>query len=173
MPVACAGMVRSHRNIQEKHSHTMNEIEQAQNEIVEEFEDCLDWEDRYQRIIDCGKQHPDIPEEFKVEKYRVKGCQSTVYLHAELDGDRVKLEATSDALIVKGLVSLLLRVYNNRRPEEILASPPDFVQKIGLSQNLSQGRANGLASMIQQVQLYAQAFTILRKAQQQGGSHHV
>ncbi|MGF1571882.1 MAG: SufE family protein [Sumerlaeia bacterium] len=139
----------------------MNEIQQAQQEVIQQFDGCVDWEDRYQRIIDLGKEHGDIPEEFKVEKFRVKGCQSTVYLHASLNGERVHFQATSDAMIVKGLVSLLMQVYNNRKPQEILSTPPSFIKEIGLSENLSQGRANGLASMIQQITLYAQAFSAM------------
>lgn len=144
----------------------MNEIEKAQKEIIEEFDLCLDWEDRYQMIIDMGKEHPDIPDEYKIEKYRVKGCQSTVYLHAEMEEDRLKLEATSDAMIVKGLVAVLMRVYNGRKPSEVLETPPTFIEELGLSKNLSQGRANGLASMIEQIKLYAQAFHALDKSKQ-------
>lgn len=142
----------------------MNEIEKAQQEIVEQFDGCVDWEDRYQRIIDLGKEHGDIPEEYKVERFRVKGCQSTVYLHASLNGDRIHFQATSDAMIVKGLVSLLMHVYDNRKPKDILTTPLTFIKEIGLSENLSQGRANGLASMIQQITLYAQAFAAMQQA---------
>lgn len=142
----------------------MNEIELAQKEIVDEFQECVDWEDRYQKIIDMGKKHPDIPDEYKVEKFRVKGCQSTVYLHAELKGDRIHLQATSDAMIVKGLVAVLMHVYKDRKPAEILQTPPSFIQDLGLSNNLSQGRANGLASMIEQIKLYAQVFATMIQA---------
>lgn len=142
----------------------MNEIEQAQQEVIADFDGCVDWEDRYQQIIDLGKEHPDIPDEYKVDRYRVKGCQSTVYLHASMNGDRIHFQATSDAMIVKGLVSLLMHVYNNRTPQEILSTPLTFIKEIGLSENLSQGRANGLASMIQQINLYAQAFAAMQRA---------
>jgi len=139
-------------------------IEQAQEGIVEEFSKYGNWEERYGHIIDLGKEHPDISDEFKVEKYRVKGCQSTVYLHAALDGDRVRFQATSDAMIVRGLVALLMRVYDERTPKEIIDTPPSYIQDLGLAENLTQGRANGLQSMIEQIKNYAVAFHTLLQA---------
>ncbi len=139
-------------------------IEQTQKNIVEEFAQFIDWEERYGRIIELGKQHLDIPDEYKIDKLRVKGCQSTVWLHAKLEDGRVVYEATSDAMIVRGLIALLLRVYSNRTPQEILQTPPSFIHDLGLSDNLTQGRQNGLASMVEQIKLYAMAFSAMTQA---------
>lgn len=137
-------------------------IADTQRRIIEEFARYDSWEDKYRKIIEVGEHVGDIPEQFKIEKYRVKGCQSTVYLHARLDDSgRVVFQATSNAEIVRGLVGLLLQVYSGRTPDEILQTPPEFIQKIGLSDNLSQGRANGLSSMVEQIRLYAVAFKSL------------
>jgi cysteine desulfuration protein SufE len=133
-------------------------IDESQKNIVAEFAGFTDWEDRYAHIIRLGKQHPDIPEEFKTETFRVKGCQSTVYLHARLEDGRVYYRASSDAMIVRGLIALLLRVYSGRTPEEILRTPPDFIHALGLTENLTMGRQNGLKAMIEQIKLYAMAF---------------
>lgn len=141
----------------------MSTIEEAQRSIVEEFSGITEWEERYALIIDIGKKHPDIPDEYKTEQFRVKGCQSTVWLHAKLENGRIVYEATSDAMIVRGLVALLIRVFSGRTPDEILKAKPTFIDDIGLSQNLTQGRANGLASMIEQIKLYAMAFGQLSK----------
>ena len=141
-------------------------IQDAQNEIVEEFEAFGDWQERYAHIIQLGKELGDIPEEFKEEKYRVKGCQSTVYLVSKMDGDEVAFDATSDAMIVRGLIALLLRVYNHRTPREIVETPPTFIQDLGLAENLTQGRANGLQAMIEQIKNYALAFETLMKSRE-------
>ncbi|MFQ5502745.1 MAG: aminotransferase class V-fold PLP-dependent enzyme, partial [Phycisphaerae bacterium] len=130
-------------------------IEQTQARIVEEFADIVDWEERYERIIEIGRGHPDIPEEYKQDKLIVRGCQSTVWLHARLENGRVYFTAASNAMIVNGLIALLMRVYSNRTPDEITNTQPTFIRDVGLSENLSQGRANGLAAMIKQIQLYA------------------
>jgi len=134
-------------------------IEQAQREIVEEFAFFDDWEQRFEHIIELGKGHLDIPAEFKVEAFRVKGCQSTVWLYPEYRDGRLFLAATSDAMIVRGLIALLLRVYSGRTPEEILRTPPRFIEELGLNQHLTQGRANGLASMIEYIRRHAAAAT--------------
>jgi len=132
-------------------------IEQTQTRIVKEFSGCPDWESKYQRIIDVGKSHPHIPEEYKQDKLKVKGCQSTVWLHAKLDGDKIVFTSESDALIVNGLVALLLRVFSNRTPDEILGAEPHFIRDIGLPENLSQVRSNGLAAMVREIKTYAAA----------------
>lgn len=134
-------------------------IEQAQKEIVEEFAFFDDWEQRFEHIIELGKGHMDIPGEFKVEAFRVKGCQSTVWLYPEYRDGRIFFRATSDAMIVRGLIALLLRVYSGRTPEEVLRTPPQFIEELGLNQHLTQGRANGLASMIEYIRRYAAAAT--------------
>ncbi|HOR27127.1 MAG TPA: SufE family protein [Candidatus Sumerlaeota bacterium] len=133
-------------------------IQQAQDEIIEQFSRLDGWEERYRKLIELGRQLPEIPEEYQIERFRVKGCASQVFLHPEWRAGTVHFDATSDAMIVRGLIALLLRVYSDRRPDEILATPPDFIRKIGLSDHLSPTRANGLAAMVEQIRLYALAF---------------
>lgn len=131
-------------------------IEETQDRIVAEFASIDDWEERYQKIIDLGRRHPRIAEEYRDEKYIVRGCQSTVWLHAKLEDDgRVTLTAESNAMIVNGLITLLLRVYNGRTPDEIVETEPRFIREIGLSTHLSQARANGLFAMLEQIKNYA------------------
>ena len=131
---------------------------ERQKQVVTEFSGLSDWEDRYKKLIDFGKSLPDLPEEKKLEDYKVKGCQSQVWMHARLEQGKIVFEADSDAILVRGLVALLLRVYSNATPQEILATPPDFVKEIGLESKLSPSRANGLFSMIKQMKFYAMAF---------------
>lgn len=146
-------------------SNTMQEtIEQAQQAIVEDFSRFGEWEERYAHLIDLGRQLPELPEEYMVDKFRVRGCQSTVYLHPKLQDGRVIFEATSDAMIVRGLIALLLRVYSNRTPDEILSAPPHFIQELGLTKNLTIGRQNGLKAMVEQLKLYAMAFKSMQQA---------
>lgn len=131
-----------------------------QKEIVEEFSGLTDWEDRYKKLIELGKALPDLPDSKKLEDFKVKGCQSQVWIHARLENGRVIFEADSDAILVRGLVALLLRVYSNATPKEIMETPPDFVKDIGLETKLSPSRANGLFSMIKQMKFYAMAFSL-------------
>ncbi|MGZ3827183.1 MAG: SufE family protein [Bdellovibrio sp.] len=139
-------------------------IEEKQNKIIKEFAAISQWEDRYKKIIDMGKALPKMPEELKTEQNIVKGCQSQVWLSAKLnDQGLVELIGDSDALIVKGLVSLLLSIYSGSTPTEILATPPDFLKALGFEGNLSPSRANGLYSMLKQIRLYATAFDYLLK----------
>ncbi len=144
-------------------------IAEEQERIVEEFSRIGEWEERYRKIIALGKALPaieDLQADVRDEKFRVRGCQSTVYLKPELREGRVRFTATSDALIVRGLIALLLRVYSERSPDEILGTKPEFIERIGLSQNLSQGRANGLAAMLEQIRLYALAFKAMQMRSQ-------
>lgn len=136
-------------------------IQELQDEIVEEFEFLEDWDDKYGHIISLGKEMPAFEEAWRTDENKVRGCQSQVWLHAALDNGQVRFHGDSDALIVKGLVSLLLRVYDNHSPEEILATPLNFIDRIGLSTHLSPTRSNGLASMVKQIQHYALAFKTL------------
>ncbi len=130
--------------------------------LTQQFEAAGDWEARYRRVIDMGKELPELPEQFRTETYKVKGCQSQVWLHAELDSSgRVKLMGDSDAVIVKGLVASLLSVYSGATPEEILATSPKFLSDIGFDTHLSPSRANGLHAMVKQIYLYATAFKAL------------
>ncbi|MEN6624631.1 MAG: SufE family protein [Candidatus Sumerlaeia bacterium] len=144
---------------------SVSDIILTQQQIVDEFSRLEEWEDRYGRIIELGKRLPaleELPEDARDEKFRVRGCQSTVFLKPELREGKIFFQATSDAMIVRGLIALLLRVYSGRTPDEIIRTPPEFIDKIGLSRNLSQGRASGLSAMIEQIKLYAVAFKTLQ-----------
>ena len=127
------------------------EIVAAQADIVETFKMFEDWTERYQYIIDLGRQAPAFPEEWKVDKYKLHGCQSQVWIVTERRGDRLHYAATSDSAIVAGLIELLLQVYSDRRPADILATPPDFLKEIQLAEHLSPTRSNGLHAMVQQI----------------------
>ncbi len=127
----------------------------AQEEIVDSFSLFDDWTDRYQYIIDLGKQLPPFPEEYKTEDYRLKGCQSQVWIRTDLVDGLLQFRATSDSAIVAGLIALLLRVYSGRRPGDIIATPPDFIRRIELESHLSPTRSNGLSAMVQQIRQMA------------------
>ena len=133
-------------------------IDQIQNEIVEEFSGLEDWMDKYAYLIEIGNELPPIDPKYKIESNLIRGCQSRVWLHQEFTDGKIVFEAESDALIVKGLVALLLRIYSNRTPHEILASEPRFIDEIGLRQHLSPTRSNGLLAMVKQMKLYALAY---------------
>ena len=133
-------------------------IKNRVDNLVEEFGKLTDWEDRYKHIIQKGKGLPDMEESHKVEKNLVKGCQSKVWFHAELKEGRVSLQGDSDAAIVKGIVALLLYIYSDSTPDEILATRPDFLDDIGLREHLSMSRSNGLSQMLKQISLYAIVF---------------
>jgi cysteine desulfuration protein SufE len=135
-------------------------MDERQQRIVDEFSALATWEERYEHIIRLGAALPPFPEEHRSEALKVRGCQSQVWLHAQLDEGLVRLQADSDALIVKGLVALILRVYDARTPREILATAPDFVEALGMREHLSPTRANGLAAMLKQIRLYAMAFQL-------------
>lgn len=138
-------------------------IADRQAEIVAELSGFDNWQDRYRRIIKLGRELPPYPEEHRTDAQKVKGCQSQVWLHASLDGDgNVQLVGDSDAAIVKGLLALVLRAFSGAPPEDIAAAPTTFVDQLGLSENLSQTRANGLASMLKQIKLYGVAFAALK-----------
>jgi len=127
--------------------------------VIEEFQSLTEWEDRYKKIIEMGRQLAEMPEEFKTEENKVRGCQSQVWLHAQLsDQGKVLLQGDSDAMIVKGLVALLLRVYSGASPQDILETPPAFLKSLGFESHLSPSRANGLHAMLKQIRLYATAF---------------
>ena len=134
---------------------TINEI---QDSIIEEFSDFEDWLDRYQLLIDLGGEQEPLPQEYKTDNNLIEGCQSRVWLQADLVDGKVQFRAESDALIVKGIVSLLIKVYSGHTPDEILEVEPYFVEAIGLKEHLSPTRSNGLLAMIKQMLLYALAF---------------
>ena len=133
-------------------------IQDIQAEIIEEFDFLEDWMERYEHIIALGKSLPLIDEKHKSEENLIKGCQSQVWLFAEKTADRIIFTADSDAILTKGVVALLLRVFSNQTSDTILNTELDFIDKIGLKENLSPTRANGLVSMIKQIKLYALAF---------------
>lgn len=133
-------------------------ILETQNAIVEEFALLPTWEERYRRIIELGKTVPPFPEAERTEKNKVRGCQSQVWMHAAIEDGRVKYDIDSDAMIVKGLAAILLKTFSGRTPGEIVAAPTDFLEKIGLTQHLSQSRSNGLAAMARQFKNYALVF---------------
>lgn len=133
-------------------------IKEIQEEIIDEFSFFEDWMERYEYMIELGKSLPMIEDEFKTDSNLISGCQSKVWLHSEIEGDKIKFTADSDAILTKGIVALLLRVFNNQKPKDILDADLYFVDKIGLKEHLSPTRANGLVSMIKQIKLYALAF---------------
>lgn len=133
-------------------------IQEIQNEIIEEFAMFEDWEERYQYMIDLGKDLPLINAQYKTEDNIIKGCQSKVWVHAELEGEKIAFTADSDAIITKGIIAILIRVFSNQHPKDILEANTDFIDQIGLKEHLSPTRANGLVSMIKQLKLYAIAY---------------
>jgi len=133
-------------------------IAEIQNEIVEEFELFDDWTDRYEYIIDLGKKNPPLPEKFKIEDNIIKGCQSQVWLTSTMENGLVQFQADSDAIIVKGLVRLLIRVLSGHKPEEISGADLFFIEKIGMTSHLAQTRSNGLLSMVKQMKFYGLAY---------------
>ena len=139
---------------------TINEI---QDSIVEEFSMFEDWMDKYNLLIDLGKELPVIDPKYKVKDFLIEGCQSKVWLHPDFDGKLITFTADSDAIITRGIVALLIKVLSNRTPEEILNSDLYFIDKIGLRQNLSPTRSNGLLSMVRQMKLYAMAWDAIKK----------
>ena len=134
-------------------------ISNIQNEIVEEFDIFDTWMDKYEYLIELGKSVPKISEENKKEENIIKGCQSKVWLHAEKQDGLARFYADSDAIITKGIISLLIRIFSNQKPEDIINADTDFIDKIGLRQHLSPNRANGLNNMIKKIKFYAIAFS--------------
>ncbi|MEZ0311181.1 MAG: SufE family protein [Myxococcota bacterium] len=140
-------------------------IADKQAALIARFNAIPSWEDRYREIIRMGRDLPAFPEEHRLDKNKVKGCQSQVWMHARPESGRVHYEADSDAAIVKGLISLVLEVYSGHTFDEIIATPATFVDGLGLGQHLSQSRANGLSAMLKQVKLYALAFKAMANKQ--------
>lgn len=136
----------------------MADIQTIQNEIVEEFSFFEDWMQRYEHMIELGKSLPLIHSEFKTEENIIKGCQSKVWIRAELDQEQLVFTADSDAIITKGIIALLIRVFSHQPPAAIIEADTGFIDKIGLKEHLSPTRANGLLSMIKQMKMYAIAF---------------
>ncbi|MCK5401030.1 MAG: SufE family protein, partial [Flavobacteriaceae bacterium] len=126
-------------------------IQEIQNEIIDEFSMFDDWMQRYEYMIELGKSLPLIKDEYKTEDNIIKGCQSKVWVHAEMENDKVVFTADSEAIITKGIIALLIRVYSNQHPKDIIEADTNFIDKIGLKEHLSPTRANGLVSMIKQI----------------------
>jgi len=134
---------------------TINEV---QDRIIEDFLVFEDWMDKYSLLIDLGKDLPIIDPKYKVKDFLIEGCQSKVWLHPDFDGNIITFTADSDAIITKGIVSLLIRVLSGRTPQEIMSADLYFIDRIGLRQNLSPTRSNGLLSMVRQMKLYSMAY---------------
>jgi cysteine desulfuration protein SufE len=133
-------------------------IEEIQNEIIDEFALFDDWMQRYEYMIDLGKSLPLVDSKHKTENNLIKGCQSKVWIHAEMKNDTVIFTADSDAIITKGIIAILIRVFSNQHPKDIIDANTDFIDTIGLKEHLSPTRANGLVSMIKQLKMYALAY---------------
>lgn len=141
---------------------TINELQQ---EVVEEFADITDWMDKYQMLIDLGNEMPPLDEKYKTESNLIDGCQSRVWIQADYVDGRLLFSAESDALIVKGLIALLLRVFSGHTPQEILDAELYFIDEIGLREHLSPTRSNGLLAMVKQIRMYALAYKTQEDAQ--------
>jgi cysteine desulfuration protein SufE len=135
-------------------------ISEVQDSIIEEFSLFDDWMDKYNLLIDIGKELPVIDPKYKVKDFLIDGCQSKVWLYPEFDGKLITFTADSDAIITRGIVALLIKVLSNRSPQEIISTDLYFIDKIGLRQNLSPTRSNGLLSMVRQMKLYAMAYNV-------------
>lgn len=138
-------------------------IDEIQNTIIDEFATVDDWMDKYNLLIDLGKELPVIDPKFKVKDFLIEGCQSKVWLHPSYDGKIITFTADSDAIITRGIAGLLVKVLSGRSPDEIVSADLYFIDKIGLRQNLSPTRSNGLLSMVRQIKLYAMAYNAIKK----------
>lgn len=136
-------------------------VKEEQNNIVNQFTELEEWDDKYSLLIKMGKELGELDPEIKIEKNKISGCQSQVWMHASLNDGKMVIKGDSDAMIVKGLVAMLIKVYSNQKPEDILSSPPEFLNKIGIDKHLSPTRKNGLGSMLKQIKLFAVAFKAL------------
>lgn len=130
-------------------------------EIIGRFSQYNDWEDRYRELVKMGRALPELEEKFKAEKYKIKGCQSQVWLVPELRAGKLYFSADSDAMLVKGIIALLVEAYSGLNPEEVLERRPDFLKEIGITEHLSMNRTNGLANMVKQIHMYGIAFKSL------------
>tara|TARA_B100000989_G_scaffold49384_1_gene32447 strand:+ start:1529 stop:1951 length:423 start_codon:yes stop_codon:yes gene_type:complete len=133
-------------------------IQQIQDQIIDEFDFFQDWSEKYQYLIDLGKNLPEYNDNYRIDSNLIRGCQSKVWLNSSFDNNIVIFEADSEAIISKGIISLLIRVFSGHKPEDIIAADIDFIEKIGLNSHLSQTRANGLLSMVKQIKIYALAY---------------
>lgn len=136
-------------------------IETRVENLVKRFSQYKDWEDRYRELIKIGKEQEDLAEEFQIEKFQIKGCQSKVWLKPEYREGRVFFTASSDAVLVKGIVGILVEAYSDSTPDEVIAFKDDFLQAIGITDHLSMNRTNGLANMLKQIKMYGLVFKSL------------
>lgn len=143
-------------------------IESLEEQIVENFSLFDSWDEKYEYIIDLGKKLPPLEQEYKKDENKVKGCQSTVWLVAATEDGKVYFKADSDAVIVKGLISMLIQVLSGHQPEEIVAAPLTFIDKIGMTTHLAQTRSNGLRAMVKQMKNFALAFQLQQQANNHG-----
>jgi cysteine desulfuration protein SufE len=151
---------RSDIELSNNHMSEHKSIEEIENEIVEEFSLFDSWDDKYEYIIDLGKKLPPLDEKYKVDENKVRGCQSTVYLTADYTDGKVIYQAESDAVIVKGLISMLIRVLSGQKTSDIVNAPLNFIREIGMMTHLAQTRSNGLLAMVKQMKNYALAFQL-------------
>lgn len=135
----------------------MQSVEETEKEIIKEFEDFFDWKERYQYLIELGEELPLLQESEKIEENKVHGCQSQVWLVHKVEQEKIIFHADSDSTIVKGILAILLRVFSERTPQEILNAPLDFIEEIGLSKHLSMNRSNGLSAMIAKIKEIAKS----------------
>jgi len=140
-------------------------IQEIEQQIIEEFDLFEDWMDKYNYIIELGKELPLIDPKYKTQQYLIVGCQSQVWLHASYENGIIDFTADSDAIITKGIVNLLIRVLSGRTPKEIIDAPLEYLDQIGIKNHLSPTRSNGLASMIKQMKMYAIAFDIKKESE--------
>ncbi len=140
----------------------MKTINELQDEVIEEFDEFEDWMDKYQLLIDLGNDQPALEEKYKTNQNLIEGCQSRVWLHADLIDGKIIFQAESDALIVKGIVALLIRILSGHTPREILDADLYFIDRIGLRDHLSPTRSNGLLSMVKQMRNYARVFETIQ-----------
>lgn len=143
-------------------------IERRIQNMVERFGQVSGWENKYKLVIELGKELPDLDQELKIDKFKVKGCTSQVWLIPSFENGKVKFLADSDSVLVKGIIALLLNIYSDSSPDEIISTKADFLKEIGLMENLTMNRSNGLTSMIKQIQLYAFAYQALAKSEATG-----
>ena len=136
----------------------MSDIQHIQEEIVDEFSMFDDWMQRYEYMIELGKSLPLIDEKYKTDDNIIKGCQSKVWVNADMEDNKVVFTADSDAIITKGIIAILIRAFSNQKPKDIIEAKTDFIDEIGLKEHLSPTRANGLVSMIKQLKMYAIAY---------------
>ena len=136
----------------------MKSINELQDEVIEEFADFDDWMDKYQLLIDIGNEQQPLPAEYKTDENLIDGCQSRVWLHADMEDGKLVFQAESDALIVKGIVGLLVKVVSGHTPNEILDADLYFIERVGLKEHLSPTRSNGLASMVKKMRIFALAY---------------